>query len=172
MHYATPMSTVSEEQFRMVAESTVLGIAWGTPEGNLITANKTFCRILEHSLDELKGSHFRDFTHPDDVAGGLHLFDNLLKGEIDEYVVEKRMLAKSGNLIWVKANMSAVKSETGDLESVMIIVQDISERKKTEEQLRKTNANLRFVLDNSDTGFILLDTQLRIVTINQLANYW
>lgn len=166
------MTQESEEQYRLIVENPVLGIAWGTLDGRLLSANSTFCELLESTLEELKGRHLNELVHPDDFGKMIVQFQQLVKGEIDTYQAEERYITRKKNIKWVKVNVTVSRNDSGEIKSVIAIVQDVSERKQTEEKLRTSETNLRFVLDTSDTAYILLDAEMRIVTTNRLANQW
>lgn len=166
------MSSENEEQYRLIVENPVLGIAWGTTDGKLTNANNTFCDIMESSLSELEGKSIRELFHPADAESMTINFQRLVRGEINNYQEEKRYVTRKGNSIWVKVNVNLAHHTPEEAASVIAIIQDISERKKTEEMLRKSEANLRSVLDNSNTAFVLLDAQMKVITANRLANGW
>jgi two-component system, sensor histidine kinase and response regulator len=118
----------SEYQFRKVTENEILGVAWATPEGFLTNANNTFCKMLGYSPDELKGRHFEEFTHPDDVQKELALIEQVLKGKIDYYQIEKRYLTRAGKFIWVELSLSTYRnSVTNAVETFIGLVQNIHE---------------------------------------------
>ncbi len=160
------------EHYLAVIENPVLGIAWGTMDGRLIDCNDAFCRMLGSSKEELKGAHFKDFTHPDDLEKATGLFRKLVRGEIDNYQIEKRYISKNRTVDWVKVNVTASRNASEHGSSIVAIVQDISERKQAEEELLKSEANLRFLLDNTDMACVLLDTSLNVLAANRLANEW
>lgn len=161
-----------EEQGRMVIDNPSIGIVWGTPDGHLTDANNAFCNLVGYSKEELANAHFNKFTHPEDIPYALSMYLKLLNGTVNDYQIEKRYLIKGNSLMWVKVNVSAIRNSKGDIVSILGIVQDISERKKAEQLLLKSETNLRFVLSNSDSAFVLLDTDGRVVMTNRVADQW
>src|SRR6185436_13459130 len=133
----------SEYQFRKVTDNEMLGVAWATPDGRILNANSTFCNMLGFSIDELKGVHFTELTHPDDVKKELQLVEEVIKGKRDFYQLEKRYKTKQGNLIWVELSLSTFRnSGSNEIEFFIGIVQNIHERKMAEEEIRKSHEEL------------------------------
>lgn len=125
----------SEKRYRLVHETPFLGIAYGTIDGHLQSANEAFCRMTGYSADELMHMHFSDFTHPEDVEKELPLIQGLIAGESDSYRMEKRYVAKNGRISWVELNVTSSTNEKGIIEYVIATVTDISQRKEAEEAL-------------------------------------
>ncbi|HWB62008.1 MAG TPA: PAS domain S-box protein [Chitinophagales bacterium] len=131
----------SEERYRLVSENPILGVGWASFEGKILYVNQTFCSLLEYTPTELNDIHFGEITHPDDAEWEFPLFERLVKGEIDNYKVEKRYITKTGKLIWVELNLTKVKNHDG-FEYCIGIIQNISLRKQAEESLLRINDEL------------------------------
>ncbi len=160
------------DQYRLIIENPVLGILWCNAANVVTEANNSFCNILNIPRQDVVGKNFNSLTHADDSHIGLSLHQQLLAGIIDNYSVEKRYISRQNGSVWAKVMVTASKDSLGKIDSYIAIFQDISERKKAEELLRKSEANLRFLLNNSDTAFILLDNEMRVITTNQVAKEW
>jgi len=134
----------SEYQFRKVTENEMLGVTWATPDGRLINANSTFTTMVGYSIEELKGVHFAEFTHPDDIKKELLLVEEIVRGIRDYYQIEKRYKTRKGNFIWVELSLSTFRNTTNNqIEFFIGIVQNIHERKMAEEEIRKSHEELR-----------------------------
>ncbi len=162
----------SEERYRVVSENPLLCIAWGTAEGRLTNANKAFCDLMEGSIEQLVNRNPAEFTHPDDMNTVITFFEKLKRGEIDSYRIEKRYVTLKKNTKWVELNITSSKNERGELQQIIAVVKDISSKKQIEESLLKSEANTRYILDNSDAACLLLDTEFRILKANRIANEW
>ncbi len=133
----------SEFMFRKVTENQIIGVAWASPEGKILNSNDAFCRMLGQSPKQIKGKHFKDFTHPDDLKKEYELVEKISKGEIDYYQIEKRYKMRNGSYRWVELNLSAYRNNTGDVEFFVGIVQNIDERKHAQQELEKSETQLR-----------------------------
>lgn len=131
----------SEERYRLVSENPLLGVGWASMTGDILNLNQTFCDMLGYSLNELKGMHYADITHPEDFEWESSLFEKIIRGELDVYKIEKRYVRKDGKYIWTELNLTRVKNTTGQ-EYCLGIIQDISQRKEIEKAMHGLNEGL------------------------------
>lgn len=129
----------SEERFRATFEQAAVGIAHVSPEGKWLRVNQKLCDIVGYSREELLERTFQDITHPDDLNTDLAYVQQVLSGEIPTYSMEKRYYHKDGSVVWVNLTVSLVRDASGDPEYFISVVEDITERNRTEEDLRLKN---------------------------------
>ena len=104
--------------------------------GRFLRVNEKFCAIVGYSREELLQKTIRDITHPDDLAASIDAFAALWRGESPGFTLEKRYVRKDGSLVWVELFVSLQRDAAGKPAYDIGIVQDISERKRLEEELR------------------------------------
>jgi PAS domain S-box-containing protein len=136
----------SEERFRATFNLAAVGIAHVTLDGHFIRLNQKFCDIVGYSQVELIKRTFQSITHPDDLGKDLTYINSLIRGEADTYSMEKRYFRKDGSIVWVNLTASIVPARPSKY--FIAVIEDITERKKTEEQVRKSTEMLRLVMDN------------------------
>jgi PAS domain S-box-containing protein len=163
------MLVESEKKYRHVFDNPFLGVAIGTLDGFVTNANEKFCSILGYSKDEILNMHFSRFTCSLDVQAENLLIEKMARGEIDGYNLEKRYVTKSGLIIWVELSITCVRNENKQRQFVLASVQDITIRKRTEKSLLESQANLRNILENTETAYVLLDNLANILTFNKVA---
>src|SRR5262249_7346651 len=127
----------SEERFRGTFENAAVGIAHLHPNGQLLRVNQTCCAIVGYSREELLGKSFFDLTHPDDLATTMELFSGLLRGDFLGYTSEKRYIRKDGSPIWAEVAVSLQRDAAGESAYVIGVIQDVSERKRLDAELRR-----------------------------------
>src|SRR5436309_14970668 len=98
---ATPEVMEGEGRFRGIVEAAGIGLAAADLQGRVLSINPSIQRMLGYRADELAGMRFSDFTHPADVAFDTQQFKRLVRGEIDQYSLDKRLYVKNGTLLWV-----------------------------------------------------------------------
>jgi two-component system cell cycle sensor histidine kinase/response regulator CckA len=127
----------SETDFRTIFENAALSIALADMNGRLIKANPAFERFLGYTEKELIGVPIANLTYPDDVAVGAALYQELTTGQRKLYKVEKRYVRKSGEPVWGRVTVSLVPNLEPDKQYSIGMIEDISDRKQLEEQLRQ-----------------------------------
>ena len=132
----------SEKAFRASFYQAAVGMAQVAPDGRWLRVNQRLCDIVGYPPQELLLCSFQDITHPDDLDADLGLVQRLLAGEIDCYTMEKRYLCKDGSLVWVDLTVSLVRGGSGAPAYFVSVVEDITERKRSGESLRRLNEEL------------------------------
>jgi putative two-component system response regulator len=126
----------AEERFRATFEQAAVGIATVAPDGRWLRVNARLCAIVGYEEAELQQLTYRDITHAEDVQvdGGERA--RLLKGEIGSYQTVKRYVHKGGHIVWAFLTTSVVRDTNGAPDYVIAVIEDISERRRTAEELR------------------------------------
>ncbi len=127
----------SENRFRAFFESVAVGtVQLDARSGKFLRMNKRFCAITGYACDELRSLTFSDLTHPDDRAGALKRYKRMIDGEDPVYETEKRYVRKDGSVVWVHVSASLVRDANGRPLHTAAVVQDVSSRKKMEDEIR------------------------------------
>jgi PAS domain S-box-containing protein len=130
---------LSERQFREIFSAAATGIAVSTPQGRFLQVNEAFCRMVGYTERELLSQDFASLTHPEDLALNLAMRDELLAGQRDNFVIEKRYLKKNGDIQWVRTSVAAASTSDGEITTLIVIAEDIGERKVAELRLNRLN---------------------------------
>jgi PAS domain S-box-containing protein len=142
----------SEQRFRATFNQAAVGIAQVGIDGKWLVVNQKLCDIVGYTYKELLERTFQDITHPDDLSSDLEHVCRIMAGEISTYSMEKRYIRKDGSHIWINLTGSIVRNSSSEPKYFIAIVEDISERKHTEEELRKSLKDLsdiKFALDQA-----------------------
>ncbi|HSL01059.1 MAG TPA: PAS domain S-box protein [Rubrobacteraceae bacterium] len=126
----------SEQRFRGSFENAATGMALVGIDGRFLRVNKSLCEIIGYSQRELLGKTLDDITHPDDLEVDREDLQRLLTGETRTYQVEKRYLHEEGRVVWALLSLSLVYDEEDEPFYFISQIQDLSERKRMEEQFQ------------------------------------
>jgi PAS domain S-box-containing protein len=125
---------VSEERFRMAFAVAPVGMALADIQGHFVQVNPAYSQITGYTEQELLQRDFSSIIHPDDCQETIRLLLEMLGGNIPGFVIERRYLKKDGSIIWVQNNVSALKDCKGEPVNILVMAEDITERKKAEER--------------------------------------
>lgn len=126
----------SEERFRRVFEEGPIGISLVGKDLRFYRVNNAFCQMVGYTEEELKGRTFTDITHPDDLKDNVNMAAQLFNSEVPFCRFEKRYIRKDGNIVWVNLSVSVIRNAAGDIVYSLSMVEDITERKQAEAELR------------------------------------
>ena len=120
----------SEARLRTIFDGAASGVALVDMAGQFLESNPALQRMLGYSGDELRRKVFTEFTHPDDAAVALDLYQELATGKRDHYRMEMRYTRKDGQLTWADLNVSLVRGNEGEpAQFAIVMAEDITERK-------------------------------------------
>ncbi len=133
----------SERRFRTIFEQAGVGVALvETSTRRFVRINQRYGDLVGFSIEEMTHATFQEITHPDDLQEDLDNMRRLVAGVIREFTMEKRYLRKDGSILWVKLTISPNWQPGEKQEYHIAIVEDITERKRAEEEIRLLNAEL------------------------------
>ena len=155
----------SEARLAKVFDQALVGIMECGPDGRARLINSRFCEILGRTCDEIYGSRVQDYTHPDDLPWNLPLLD-AKKQEGASFQIEKRYVQPNGSVIWCNVSISFVVGSTGEVESSIVVAEDISARKKAESKLRASELMHRSILEASADCIMVVDLDGGLELVN------
>jgi len=128
----------SERRYRLLMEHASDGILISDPDGNLITVNSRLCEMLDYERDELLRMHVKDLVTPEDLRTRPVTFHDEVEGK--SVIRERWFRRKDGSVIPVEVSARALEDGT-----IQGIVRDITERKRAEDALRRSEERFRTV---------------------------
>ncbi len=155
------------QRFAATYEHATVGIAEVDAQGRRMRVNEAACAITGRSRAELTGGSVFNVLHSEDRDSDYNQYQRLVAGEIDRYSVEKRIVRKDGNVIWVAVMCSSVRDAAGKFDYGVRIFEDITERKLAEEKLRERERQFRELLEGLPAAVYATDTLGRVTFYNQ-----
>ncbi|MFA5762824.1 MAG: EAL domain-containing protein [Bacilli bacterium] len=112
------------------------------------TVNPTYERIIGRKQSDFDTYDWRTITHQDDLRISELYYDRLIRGEINSYSREKRYVRPDGSVVWVNILISAIKSDDENVFSHLSLLEDITERKRIEEDLIESERSKSVLLSH------------------------
>jgi len=156
----------SEKRFRLLFENSPIGITLTDKNGKMIYCNPKWEEIIRYKLEELEKLTWMDLTYKDDFKEDLERFNKLIKGELKSYSLEKRMVRKDGEIIWIKLTVVRVDDENGNFLYEIAMIEDITERKKIETKLKESEERFRTIFEKSPLGITICDREGKTILAN------
>lgn len=156
----TPLQkqNLSTHDFRLFFELSAVGIAQvDVRTKRFLLVNKKFCDITGYGRNELLKMTFPDITHPDDRKRDLDLYKHALSGSSKEWISEKRYIRKDGQVIWVNVTGTIIFNDAGRPHRSVAFIENISERKKFQEELGWRKAEFEAMFHSISDAVIFTD---------------
>ena len=161
----------AESRFAGAFEAASTGMALTAPDGRFLAVNAALCRFLRRDAATLLASCVQEVTHPDDLAADVKQGKRALAGEIDSFQQAKRYVLPSGGIVWGLLTISISRDAHGAPAHYVSQVEDITDRKTAEGELRRYAAQLETLsrrdaltgLLNQRAFEVALDEQLHLL---------
>jgi len=147
----TPSSLLDRDQPLVAAlDAGGIGLAHIDPDSRrLLDANAAFCVLSGYAADELRGLPLDRLNHPDDPFDERVFAALLARGSASGR--QRRIVRRDGAVRWVQLSAQVLRGEGGRAESVLAIVQDITEARRAREALLVRERHLGFIMRLNDT---------------------
>ena len=161
---ARPELKPGEGPFRLAFDNAPIGMAIVGMDYRMKRVNKSLRAALGYSDVELLGRKFTDLSHPDDIQRDSDLADDLFKGVIPSYRLEKRFVTKGGDVAWLDLTAVLIGEKNAKPRYGLAMVENITERKRVHEALRTSEERYRSFVVNSSEGIWRLEVEQPIDT--------
>ena len=150
----------SEARLGGILRQSPAGIVQTDAAGCMTLVNPRWCEMLGHPEAELLGRNIIEITHPSFVAATVKAFGQLVAGGPD-FQIDKFYTRKDGSILRAQSNVAAIRSPAGEFFGLIAVVLDISERLRSEEELRRLAAELSEADRRKDVFLATLAHELR-----------
>jgi PAS domain S-box-containing protein len=136
----------SQARFQAIFDNLAVGVAVMALDRRPIAFNSTTERIIGYTAEELQTIDPRSLAVPEDREMDAVLFRDLVKGERDTYVMERRYRRKDGRVFWARINYSLVRDLEGRPDYLIGLIEDIDEQKRAAERFAEQEAEYLLTL--------------------------
>ncbi len=155
----------SERRFRGMFEQAAVGMCLLGPDGKVNEANDKLCVIAARSPEDLRSVPFRDILHAGDQVEHEAQVGRLILGECTDVSSEHRLMRPDGSLLWVRVTLSVERDESGRIQSLIGIVEDIDAHKRAEQLIRQREEQFRTSFEWASVGKCELELPSRRFTV-------
>ena len=167
----------SEQGFRQIFEEAPIGMAVVGLDESFNQVNRTLCQMVGYSESELTQSTTIDITFEDDIPQGKQNAEELLTGG-PRPSVERRYIRKNGEVLWITRTACLMRDVDGQPRNFLIMVEDISDRKRGEKALCESKRELeaahhanQLIMDNSQDVLCTMDEWDRFVSVSAACEH-
>jgi PAS domain S-box-containing protein len=155
---------VSERKYRSVLESSPDPIVVYDREGRTTYVNPAFVHTFGWTEEELLGKVI-DYVPEEESLGTTSIMTSLRHGRAPGFI-ESRRRTKDGSTIDVLISSSVLTDETGAPFGFILVFRDVSERKRAEDALRRSEERYRRLVDTMNEGLCMTDEGGRFTFVN------
>ncbi len=149
----------NEEQYRFLFENSRDLVSVSDLDGGVVIANSAWKQTLGYS-PETHADHLEK-VHADDRARVGRAFRRLIDGEADSIGLEYRCRAAGDEYRYLEATAQRMRLAGGA--AMHMVAHDVTERKRTELELRAREEKYRAVFDGARDGIVLVDAEAGLI---------
>ena len=158
---------INEERFRSLYNRTPVMLHSLNQEGQFLSVSDYWLAKMGYQREQVIGKHMSHFfTKSSIVRRELERMEEFLKKGYD-FDIPYQAIKRNGETMDVLVSAILEKDQDGQHQRILSVMQDVTEKKKLDIALQKSEDNLRTVFENTDTGYALLDADFYIMSFNQ-----
>ena len=158
----------SEERFRSLYDNALVGLYRTTPDGRILMANPALVRMLGYSsFDELKQRNLEEEGFEGRYPRSV--FKERIEADGQVIGLESAWHTRDGRTLFVLESAQTFRDKAGNALYYEGTIQDITERKRSEEALRESEEKFRGIFENANDAIIYLDESGKILDVNDKA---
>lgn len=161
--------SANEKRFRALIEKSTDVKMLSSIDGRFIYGSPAVTTIFGYSFNEFINQKATDFFHPDEISEFLKKREIITKIPGESFSFQYRLLHKNGTWIWCEGTLTNFLHEPS-IQAFVANFRDISERKKAEKAIKRSEAFNRGVLDSLHSHIAVVDQLGKIIAVNESWN--
>lgn len=158
----------NELKYRKLVEDASVVMYTANLEGKFTYASNKCFSLTGFTHNEITGMHFTALIDKSMVKEVADNYENQFLKNIETTTIEFPIITKQGYLKWVEQVATLVYEQEVAI-GFQCIVKDITDKKATEDELRRKEYEVETVLNNTREGFFVIDTNYEIQILNKQA---
>ena len=161
-----------EEQLQKILDDGQFGLVAIDQEYRFIKTNDAFVTMMGYEATDIEKFTLLDLTHPEDIKKESISVEYLFAQGSERQSLLRRLIRKDGRIMWANLTTSAVRDGEGNFQYGIIMIDDISERKRIENALQESKANLTALVENTKDLIFSVDVENRVTVVNTNYKKW
>jgi PAS domain S-box-containing protein len=151
-----------ETRLRTIFEEAPIGISLMTADGTTVQCNRALCAMVHRTPEQIIGSGIEAMLAPPENMEDLRLHRMMVEGGIDRYRLDQQYAGEDGTASWGHLNATAVRSPEREFLYSLRLVEDITRRRETEQQVRM----LAHTITSMNESVIITDARFVVLSVN------
>ncbi len=156
----------TEGLLRSAFDHAPIGMSVVGADGKWLRVNDAYCRMLGYSREEMTSKTFRELTHPDDVIEFDEFLAAVAAATTSSLELDRRYLHRDGSIVWVHVRAEVIRDPSGVPLYAVSHLQDITDHKRSEQQLRDSERRLRSLIDHTPSLVYVKGRDYRYQLVN------
>lgn len=156
----------SEDQWRTTFEQAGVGMAHVSMTGQWLRVNQRLCTMLGYSADEISHKTVQALTYFEDWPREAAAVYQLLTGEIQSHVTNKRYWHKQGHIVWGRLTLSLARTTEGAPDYFVGVLEDSSALRQAEAALHTSEERYRRIVEDQLDLICRFDRDFRLTFVN------
>lgn len=157
----------SEEKYRTILENINEGYYEIDLAGNFTFFNESLCRILGYTRKEMSGINYRNYTDRETAERLFQGFNEIYRTGMPAKIVDYEITRKDKTKAFMETSVSLLKDSSGRAVGFRGLVRDVTEYKKSREELRKSEQRYKGILESIREGYFELDLEGNYIFANE-----
>ena len=158
VRYQLEKVAISEERLRIIIENSPIGINLSDFEtGVIILANHAYCEIVGKPMNQLIGSSWHEFTHPEDLVPNTELNKILVEKNLEHVEMDKRYVRADGGVIWVNVKNIVIGYGPDNAPHELTFAEDITEKKRQKDALIENERSFRSIFEATTDTILVFE---------------
>ncbi|MDF4221822.1 PAS domain S-box protein [Maribacter sp. M208] len=162
----TEILSEQKRQLDIIVNASPLGIVLANTD-KILKVNHAMTNLLGYSSQEFQNMSIADITASDDEEKSKLLMQQMYDGEIDDFTISKKYIHKSGEILYLKISLNAVKNIRNETRFVLGMLEDITKQHEAETKLKAEREKYSNIIANMNLGLLELDEKDTILLANQ-----
>jgi len=155
-----------EIEFKTIFEKAPIGIMLINKRPEILRVNPTILKMLGYEKNELLLKNFTNFAANEEKDGLSKIVEKFEKGEISNFTGDVKLIAKNGNSVLAKISFSSVKDTDGNINYYIVMVDDVTEIRKAQIDLKESEEKLKRIIESSPIPIGVINSDHKIAYWN------